>query len=223
MNIIKEFRQYIIGILILIMLYLLSGYFKDKLIVMLGGYTTQTTTTVIDSTFIRGKIDTMAVFNKYVETEGIILNPKPEIVYIDRTPDIIEDKEIDTLKQFTVSITDTLINGTATVLNDFKGNLFRLKLNYKPLFPKYIKRTDTIIVTNTVTKVLTNERSLLGVGVGYNNLQYLSILGSYTTKKKWQFMFEYGKALGNTIDIVEGVPFQLHDDDIYSIKVIKNF
>ena len=212
----------IVAVAIILLLFAreLVKYFKDRIIVKLGGYTTQIQKVSIDSTFVKGKIDTVAVFTHYVKTKGIVLNPKTKIVYL---KDPVTKRIGDSLKEFTVSISDSLILGDFTVRNDFTGNLKSSLFNYKPLFPKYISRTDTIRVIKTVTNTLTKDRSLIGGGVGYSNLHYLSILGSYTTKKHLQVIIEYGKPLNKTIEIIQGTPLTFLTDDLYSIKLIKHF
>jgi len=216
-------KQYGFIIVILFLLGLLAGYFKDKLIVALGGYTDQTTTTTIDSTFVTGKIDTIAVFNHYVTTKGIILNPKAKIVYKYKNPLIEIGERIDSLKEFNVKVKDSLIDGNMVITNKFNGDLESSILTYKPLFPKYIKRVDTVFINKTITNTLTNKRSLLGLGVGYSNLQYFSILGSYTTKNNWEVIYEYGKPLSKTIEVINGTPIQFNTNDLHSVKLIKHF
>lgn len=219
----KSLRDILIIVGIIILAIILGKYFKDKIIVGLGGYTTQTTDTIKTVEYVQGKIDTIAVFDHYVETHGIVLEPKTKIVYITVKDPVLDVEVVDSLKQFTVQVKDSLIDGKMVITNRFNGDLESSIFNYKPLFPKYITRVDTIKSTTTVTKLLSNERSLLGVGAGYNNLQYLSILGSYTTKSKWQFIYEYGKSVNSTIEIVQGVPFELNSSDLHSIKIIKHF
>lgn len=211
--------------ILLILLYLLTGWFKDKIIVALGGYTTKETVTKTTTKYIKGKVDTLAVFNAYVETKGIILNPKPKIEYKYKykNPVSNDEEEIDSVLPYQIKIKDSLIDGTFHIVNDFKGTLLYSKFNYKPLFPKYLIRVDTIIKTTNIENTLTRDRSLLGIGVGYNNLQYPSILGSYTTKKKLQFILEYGKSFENIKEIKNGQQFTVSPTDLYSIKLIKHF
>ena len=223
MRFLKDFKQYVISIALIVLLYILVGYFKDVIIVKLGGYTSQTSETIVTTKIVKGKVDSLEVFNHYVKTKGIILNPKTRIVYV-KSPDN-KDTEIvmDSLKEFTVTVKDTLIEGAFTVVNNFKGDLISSDFEYKPLFPKYIRRVDTLKVYTNTTIVQSNERSYFGLGVGANNLQYISILGSYMTKKKWQFIGEYGKPLSNTVEVINGAPFEFRQDALFSVKIIKHF
>lgn len=225
----KNIRNALIIGILLLLLFLLRGWWKDKIIVALGGYTTKETVIEIEKEYIKGKIDTLEVFNHYVSTNGIILNPEPEIIIKEVPGKVIGDTaENEKFKRFNVSVSDSLLLGSAIVLNDFEGNLHSLEFNYKPLFPKYITRTDTIRETKTITNTLTNERTKLGIGLGYNNLNHGSILASYTTKSGWQFIGEYGKSLQN-VYIPENIDFNSlrgyinPNEDLISLKIIKNF
>lgn len=211
--------------ILLILLYLLSGWFKDKIIIALGGYTHKETVIQKEVKYIKGTFDTLEVFNAYVESKGIILNPKPiiEYKYKYKNPDTNEEEIVDSIKPYNVAIKDSLIDGTFHIINDFKGNLLYSKLRYKALFPKYLIRVDTIRETIKETNTLTKQRSLLGIGVGYNNLQYPSILGSYTTKKKLQVLIEYGKSLEQIKEIKNGETFKVTPTDLWSVKLIKHF
>lgn len=220
----KNIRNGLIIIIILILLFLLKGWYKNALIVALGGYVNKEVKIETETKYIKGKVDTVAVFNHYVKTRGIILNPKPKIIYRDK-PSTEDDGGITSIafKEFKVNISDTLINGTATVINTFEGDLEDLVIDYKPLFPKYITRTDTIIKTVTITETLDNERAKIGIGVGYNSLNYPSVLTGYTTKNGWQFLGEYGKPLNDIKMYQQGQTFFTPADDLISIKIIKNF
>jgi hypothetical protein len=190
---------------------------KDVFIRALGGYTKQTTNVTIDSTFIRGKVDTLAVFNHYVETKGIVLNPEPEIKYKYKYLNPITDKEeiIDSTKLYVVGVKDSLIDGNMTIVNKFNGDLATASFRYKPLFPKLIRRVDTLKIKETKTITLSNDRTRIGIGVGVSSLQSISVLGSVTTKKGWQFMYEYSKPLDLKLTPIS--------KDIHSFKIIKNF
>ncbi len=200
-----------------------SNFIRETIITSLGGYIKKENVITIDSTFVRGKVDTLEVFNHYVKTQGINLNPKPIVKYKYKylSPDKIEVL-VDSVKEFKVSVTDDLIEGTLTVYNKFNGDLVNSYLDYKPLFPKIIRRVDTLKVYERSVTTLSNNKALIGVGAGYSH-QFLSLLGSYTSKKKWQFIYEYGKPISNTRDIINGVPFEFKQDDLHSFKIIKHF
>ena len=226
-NMNKTLKNLIITVLGIVIIVILARYFKDKIIVSLGGYTTKTTKTITKKVLIKGKVDTLAVFNHYVKTQGINLNPKAKIVYVTspvKDKDGVVGVKVDSLKKFKVQIKDTLIEGTFTIYNKFNGDLSTSSFKYKPFFPKYLTRVDTLKITNTITETLTRDRSLFGIGAGYNSLQYLSLQGSYTTKSKWQFLYSYGKSFEKTKIIINGgVPFSFNSDDLHSFSIIKHF
>lgn len=176
---------------VLIILFLTKFWFKDKLITALGGYTHQTTTVTIDSTFVKGKIDTLQIFNHYVKTNGIILNPKPKIItnYIYKDTSNNRYIEIDSVKKYEVAVKDSLINGTVFVTNDFKGNLINANIEYKPLFPKLLLRTDTIYINKTTARTLENKRGKINLGIGLSTNNSYEILGGFTFKNNITLMY----------------------------------
>lgn len=195
----------ILAMISIIVLILMLGN-KNFTIRLLGGYTVQNKIVTIDSTFVKGKIDTLEVFNHYVETNGVILNPEPIVKYKYR---YIKDKKvkIDSTKHFKVAVKDSLIDGSINIINKYNGNLVFADLTYKPLFPKLIKRTDTIKISTKET--ITLNRTKLGLGFGIDNHRIPSVLGGITFKNDYQLLYEFSNEpiLGNT----------------HSLKVIKNF
>lgn len=221
-------RNGLIIVGLLLFLWILKTWFSDKIITLLGGYVNKEVEIQIDTQYVKGKIDTLEVFNAYVETKGIILNPIPKIEYRYKYIDPVNNKQetVDSIKSFNVKINDSLIDGTFHLINNFEGDLVYSKFNYKPKFPKYITSTDTIktIVTKTIT--LDNKRALLGAGVGYttiNNLHIPSLSGSYTTKNNTQFIIEYGKPLNDIKQSIDNKNFVIQSSDLISFKIIKHF
>ena len=221
----KYLKDIVYVIIIIAILIIAKDWIKDKLISSLGGFTDKEVETKVDSTYQEGKIDTIALFNHYVQTQGINLNPKGTIEYRYKYLDPVTDVEMvsDSIKKFDVTVNDSLIDGTFTVFNNFKGDLLNSFFNYKAKFPKYITGTDTVRIGTTTTETLSNKRGLIGIGVGYNNLQFPSVLGSYTTKNKWQFIYEYGKPMKEAIQIIDGAPFKTPKQDLHSLKILKHF
>lgn len=216
----KRIYQIAAVVVLIILILIFKDWLRSKIIVSLGGYTKQTTTITVDSTYVKGDVDTLAVFNHYVKTNGIILNPDPKIVYKYEYLDPVSKKvvAVDSVKQFQVQLKDSLVDGTINVTNKFNGDLLNANFDYKPLFPKYIKRVDTIRTTKTITKFLSKERSKFGFGAGYDWQQSsVQFLGSYTTKKDWQFIYEYETSLNQSL--INGLPRQVN----HSIKIIKSF
>ena len=209
------------SVILLILLYLTKTYFKDTIIVSLGGYTQKETVIKTDTKYIKGKVDTVAVFNNYVTTRGITLNAIPKIIYKYISP--VKKEMVDSVKVFNTTIKDSLLEGNINIVNSFTGDLKDVVFTYKPLFPKYIRSVDTLYINNTITNTLTKNKGLIGIGVGVNNRQFISVLGSYTTKSKWSIMYEYGKAYDDTYKLINGETFSFKANDLHSVKIIKHF
>ncbi|WP_299672124.1 hypothetical protein [uncultured Polaribacter sp.] len=219
----KKTTQIALAIALLLLLFLFKDWIRHAIITSLGGYTTKETQVVTKTEYRQGIIDTLEIFNHYVSTKGITLNPKPKIVYVTRkvgtqTP-IATPKEsipIDSVKQFEVQVKDSLLDGRFTIFNKFNGDLLSSEFNYKPLFPKYLLRVDTLRIATTQTETLTRIRSKFGLGLGFDTQSRLQILGSYTTKNNWQFVYEFGVPSG--ISSTTGVQQPVH-----GVKVLKGF
>ena len=177
-----------VGALILLIL-----IFKNPTIRALGGYTEKNTTVEIDTTYLPAKIDTLEVFNAYIETKGIVLNPKPIIKYVfpDNESGEGVGTPIDSLKHFNVSVQDSVIDGTISIFNRFNGDLFDAVINYRPLVPKTILRTEYMTITKTVTETLSNDKSRIGFGIGANTEKFLSGGVEYITKDNLGIEIEY--------------------------------
>ena len=221
----KTIYKILIGVLIVLLIYIFSDWIRTFIINSLGGYTTKEVVTDTKIKYKQGKIDTIAVFDKYVKTRGINLNPKPKIVIrYDTIYDTIKKTE---LKEFEVAFKDSLIDGKMTIRNYFNGNLESAFLNYKPLFPKYIRRTDTIYKTTIITETLSKERAKFGVGVGTDTeFSNLDLLGSYTLKNGLQVMYEYSNPIQDFNVNIPQLNFQNYTfprKGKHNIKVIYNF
>ncbi|WP_299664778.1 hypothetical protein [uncultured Polaribacter sp.] len=219
----KKTTQIALAIALLLLLFLFKDWIRHAIITSLGGYTTKETQTITKTEYRQGIIDTLEIFNHYVTTKGITLNPEPKIVYVTRkvgtqTP-ITTPKEsvpIDSVKQFEVQVKDSLLDGRFTIYNKFNGDLLSSEFSYKPLFPKYLLRVDTLRITTTKTETLTRTRSKFGLGLGFDTQSRLQILGSYTTKNNWQFVYEFEVPSG--ISSTTGIQQPVH-----GIKVLKGF
>tara|TARA_R110000796_G_scaffold105289_5_gene215291 strand:- start:10482 stop:11183 length:702 start_codon:yes stop_codon:yes gene_type:complete len=214
---------------IIIVLFLFKDWLRTKIITSLGGYTKQETSITIDSTYVIGKVDTLAVFNKYIKTKGIIINPKTTVIYKYRytSPDTKIKVVIDSVKVFNVKVKDSVIDGNIQVVNNSVGELVSVDLEYIPLIPKLLRRIDTVYKTTKITEILSNERAKIGIGIGVDTqFQNLDLLGSYTFKNDWQIIYEYSNPIK---DFNANVP-QLNFENVtfprtgtHSIKLIKNF
>lgn len=116
--------------------------------------TTKTTTTdsstTVDTTQFKQKIKKLQAKIDSVE------EVKPDTVTettVAVKKDTIEIRDCEFLKSFrnyTTSVSDTLIEGT--IRTTVQGRLISQNLSYKPLFPKIITVTNTIKETQTITK-----------------------------------------------------------------------
>ena len=216
----KRIYQVLILIALVLIIYFFQDWLRTFVITSLGGFTKKETVTLTNTKYIKGKweIDSIAVFNKYVETKVIILNPKPKIVYetkYDTIRDTIYSKK---LKQFEVKFTDTLIDGKMTIKNYFNGDLHSANFKYKSLATKIFKRVDTIEKTIKTIESLHKERAKIGFGIGYDwSKKNIQFLGSYTFKNDWQIIYEYEPIF--TKQTINGI----HNTSNNSIKIIKNF
>ncbi len=73
----------------------------------------------------------------------------------------------DSLFQYTQEYEDSLIKGT--LFADVRGELIGSKFTYTPKFPKYIFKTDSIFITNTIREEVERKRPYgLLIGGGLN-------------------------------------------------------
>lgn len=224
----NNIKSVIILLALVVFSFIFKNYIREFIVVkVFNGYLKKETVTTTDTKIIIGKIDTVAVFNHYVETKGIILNPKPEIEYItihDTIRDTIYKKGV---KNFNVKVKDSLIDGNIKIQNFLNGDLNFANLKYKPLFPKYITRTDTIYKTITTVNYLSKERTKFGFGIGsdieFNNLD---LLGGITFKNGLQLMYEYSIPVKDFNVNVPQLDFEnltFPRTGLHKFKVIKNF
>lgn len=205
---------------LLILIYIFQDWLRTFVITSLGGYTKQETKVTTKTEYVKGKIDTLAVFTEYINTKGIILNPKPKIIYkyLPTKPGDTGISYLDSVKMFDVAIKDSVVDGNIQVINKFNGDLVEATFNYIPLVPKLLLRVDTIFKTTVIEKTLSKERAKFGVGTGYDwQSQNIQFLGSYMTKKGWQFIGEVEFAFSR--QFINGIPNSKNT----SIKIIKNF
>ena len=216
----KIFYKILIVIVLLILIYVFQNWLRTFVITSLGGFTKKETIIETEVEYIKGKweIDSTAVFNKYIETNGIILNSKPRIIYKNIYDTIRDTIYSNKLKHFEVKFKDSLIDGKMIIKNYFNGNLFSSSFKYKPKFTKYLKRVDTFKTNKIIKKYLSKERSKFGIGIGYDwTKQNIQFLGSYTFKNDWQIIFEYEQIYSP--QLINGV---LNTSN-KSIKIINNF
>lgn len=205
------FKRILVAVAILILFIVLVVNCRGNIITALGGYTEDDFVTKVDTEYLPIKIDTQAVFNHYVETQGIILNPKPKIVYKYKVvKEYIKDTSVtDSTKYFNVAVKDSLIDGNIHIFNNFTGDLLDAYIRYKPLFPKYIEKTVPIKITET--KYVTNEGIMFGLGARANSLGHVGAHIAFMSKNRWDFRAGYnnGSIIENSFNTGEYISLEI--------------
>jgi hypothetical protein len=141
-------------------------------------------TVKVDTLRIKGKTDTIKITVK----EPIYI---PVEIPVPVTVTVPSDSGDIVVNEYTTEVIDSLIQGTITSQVD--GVLVSQSFSYKPLFPKYITRTDTVIIDKTETSVL--KRNYLGVGAeigGSATTVNVSPKLSLITRKGYTYSYRYG-------------------------------
>jgi hypothetical protein len=136
----------------------------------------------VDTLYIKGKNDT--ILFEIVKPIYINVNiPTPVYIY-----DTIMN---DSLNLYNSIIEDSLISGE--IKSRVKGNILSQEFNYKPKFPKFILRTDTILVSKETIEI--HKKSYIGLGLelgGNQSLINVSPKISYTSKSNYIYSYRYG-------------------------------
>ena len=107
------------------------------------------------------------------------------------------------LNTYTADFEDSLIKGN--IVSKVDGVLVNQEFNYTPKFPEYIMITDTVKITETITKMLPKKRELyIGLYAG-GNANTFNLTPVISFKDKKDRMFSYGY---NVIDNTHNVGFQ---------------
>ena len=139
-------------------------------------------------TIIKGAPDTV-----FLEVEKIVYkDKKPTKIAeeIDTTP----EGTIDTVKTYLTEFSDSLID--ATIKSKVKGSLLSTELNFKPKFPRYITRTDTIKEKIETIKARNNYELSFGAVLGGSSDRF-SFAPSLMLKTKKPFYLSLGYDLIN--------------------------
>jgi len=107
------------------------------------------------------------------------------------------------LNTYIADFEDSLISGS--IVSKVDGVLVNQDFNYTPKFPEYIMITDTLQITETITKMLPKKRELyMGLYAG-GNANTFNLTPVISFKDKKDRMFSYGY---NVIDNTHNVGFQ---------------
>jgi hypothetical protein len=127
---------------------------------------------------VKTKIDTQ-YFNKDIKTYT-------EIPVYHHYYDTLRKSEI-----YTSTVKDSLIEGTITSeIKDCK--LIKQNINYVPLFPKYIHRTDSVFIEKTITKTEQNNYWSIYGGFNFTAPEHIGIYPTIGFKSKNDRYFELG-------------------------------
>ena len=134
-------------------------------------------------TIIKGAPDTV-----FLEVEKIVYKDKKP-TKIDEEIDTTPEGTIDTVKTYLTEFSDSLIN--ATIKSKVKGSLLSTELNFKPKFPRYITRTDTIKEKIETIKARNNYELSVGAVLGGSSDRF-SFAPSLMLKTKKPFYLSLG-------------------------------
>lgn len=151
------------------------------------------------------KVDTIVEYRSYIDTVFFPKEVTKTVAKIINTRDTIYiDSITNTPHKFNVvdtHICDSLIEGTISTVMD--GTIVAQEFTYKPLFPKYIVKTDSVITTISAEAKLRNSL-YLGMQLGGNKGQMeLGPVIVLTTKKHLLVGYNYG-IINNTHNVSIG-------------------
>ena len=139
--------------------------------------------------------DTIRIFS----TDTITLPPITKYVTTTITsPTILYDtiyiqgqRQVDSTYEYVNPYEDSLLSGTITSIST--GLLLSQTLEYTPKFPKYIIKTDSIIIDNTTIIEKKKLKLFIGAELGGNeNIFYVSPIIDVKTKKGYIYGYRYG-------------------------------
>lgn len=139
-------------------------------------------------TIIKTNIDTI-MFEKTVTKTKLVLDTITNYVYPDGT----------NIYRFRTSIEDSLLSGkimTEVEVNNDSLQVLSQYIDYYPKFPKYIYRTDSIFIKDSIVTTIINNRPsfLVGSFIGYNmngtNVDFYPTVG-FQLKNKSIFEVAY--------------------------------
>ena len=135
-----------------------------------------------DTLYLPGKVDTITIEKKVYITKWM----KPDTVKVLISPD-----GLDTFNVYNTRIEDSLVTGS--IISKVKGELISSKLEYTPLFPKYITRVDTFKITKPTPVHKPKWGLYVGGIVGGNSTSFsLEPTVLIKTNKNLQFSAGYG-------------------------------
>ena len=152
-----------------------------------------------------GRVDTVTEYKTHIDTVFFPKIMTKTVAKIINTRDTIYvDSITQTEHKFNIvdtHICDSLIEGTISTVLD--GTIVAQNFTYKPLFPKYIVKTDSIITTITAEAKLRNSLYLGMTLAGNKSHMDLGPIIVLTTKKHLLVGYNYG-IINNTHNVSIG-------------------
>ena len=152
-----------------------------------------------------GRVDTVVEYKTHIDTVFFPKIMTKTIAKIINTRDTIYVDSITQVEhKFNIvdtHICDSLIEGTISTVMD--GTIVAQNFTYKPLFPKYIIKTDSIVTTITAEAKLRNSLYLGMTLAGNKSHMDLGPIVVLTTKKHLLVGYNYG-IINNTHNISIG-------------------
>lgn len=144
-----------------------------------------------EGVFVEERIEIDTIRKTYIDTISFydsILVP----FYVEVDVEVPFYDTIRNLNTYENIFEDSLLTGT--IFSTVDGVLVNQKFNYTPKFPKYILKTDSIIITNDITNtvIINKRRFYVGMEVGGNvNSFSVSPIISFIDKRYNLFSYRY--------------------------------
>lgn len=147
------------------------------------------TVTVSDTTYVKGESDTVFLSDTIIKYK-YLTSTITEVIH-----DTISG---DTINKYTTPIEDSLL--TATITSSVKGELLNTSFSYKPKFPQYITRVDTLQISDStivVPQCSKDRWGLLFGGVATGNATSFEFSPTITLKNNKSTYFSLGYGIMN--------------------------
>jgi hypothetical protein len=156
------------------------------------------------------KTDTVQVVTIKTKIDTVFFTVEKPIYIKGKNPgfDSTKYKECNTLVNDSITMKDSLIDGKLAL--QIKNNqLLTYSFAYKPLFPKYINRTDSVFVTKTITNTIVDpKKNIIYLGVELGTRES-GLTAGLKTKKDYMFYYRFGINIQEQKSHNVGVKFPL--------------
>jgi len=156
------------------------------------------------------KSDTVIVTEVRTQIDTVFFPVDKPIFIKGKNPgfDSSKFKTCDVLVSDSIILKDSLIDGKLA-LNIKNNQLLNYEFAYKPLFPKYINRVDSVFTTKTITNTIQQpKQNIIYAGVELGTKES-SLSAGLKTKKDYIFYYRFGINLQEQKSHNIGVKFPL--------------